>query len=112
MSSAFDQFQLNESDTRPDMGTGKEFACASLFYLLVFAILFAPVIFTGHFLAPDDGFVQNLPNFFGRRRLWDLSIFSGYPLLAGPLVQYFYPLPLLLSHLPQGWNIYILTGYI
>jgi hypothetical protein len=112
MSSAFDQFQLNESDTRPDMGTGKEFACATLFYLFVFAILFSPVIFTGHFLAPDDGFVQNLPNFFGRRSLWSLSIYSGYPLLADPLVQYFYPLPLLLSHVPQGWNIYILTGYV
>jgi hypothetical protein len=113
--SPFDQFQLTHKisqPARPGIGTAKQLAAASLFYLVVFLTLFAPVIFTGHFLAPDDGFVQNLPNFFGRRSLWSLSIYSGYPLLADPLVQYFYPIPILLSHLPQGWNIFVLSGYV
>jgi hypothetical protein len=117
--SAFDQFQINNDnvtaqpgDAGPQLGPLRHLLLACLLYLLVFLSLFSPVLFSGQLLAPDDGFLQNLPNFFGPRTLWTLSIYSGYPLLADPLVQYFYPIPLLLCHLPQGWNIFVVSGYV
>lgn len=107
----FDQI-INQDETESSRLSLKKVGLTFLLYLIIFVALFSPVIFSGHLIAPNDGIIQNVPNFLGVRSLWTQCIYSGYPLLADPQVQFFYPLPLILSHLPEGWNIYVVSGYV
>ncbi len=110
----FDQFKI-----LPDQSSSAAASASWRDDLITFALLtalvtamFAPVFFSGRLLAPDDGIYQNLPNFFGARTLWTTYLCAGFPLVADPLVQFFYPPAIIFAHLPAGWNLYVLLGYV
>ncbi|MDQ3253622.1 MAG: hypothetical protein M3R15_06905, partial [Acidobacteriota bacterium] len=83
-----------------------------IFYSLLFATFFSPVIFFNHLLAPADGIIQSVPNFYSNKVLWDKLILSGFPMTADPSVMTWYPLSLIFSQLPDAWNIFVLSAYV
>ncbi len=83
-----------------------------IFYSLLFATFFSPVIFFNYLLAPADGIIQSVPNFYSNKVLWDKLILSGFPMTADPSVMTWYPLSLIFSQLPDAWNIFVLSAYV
>lgn len=88
-----------------------------LFFSLLFTIFFSPVLFTGHLLAPGagvlgDGLVYHLAFFKSSKVLWDNLLANGFPMIADPQVMAWYPPALLLSYVPGGWNIFVVSAYV
>ena len=84
-----------------------------LFYSLLFLAFFHTVLLKDHLLAVGgDGLYIYLPNFYSKKLLWDLLLFAGFPMMADPQVMTWYPPATLLSWLPNGWNIFMLLGYV
>ncbi len=83
-----------------------------IFYSLLFATFFSPVLFFNHLLAPADGIVQSVPNFYSNKVLWDNLILSGFPMTADPSVMTWYPLSFIFSQLPDAWNVFVLSAYV
>ena len=83
-----------------------------LFFSLLFTLFFAPVIFSGRLLAPNDGIAYYLPAFYSHRTLWTDLIFSGFPLAADPQIQTWYPISLLFSLIPHSWNAFVISAYV
>lgn len=109
---------MESSSLSTRLGNGKSLKEVRYFLLntstffVLFLVLFSPVVLSGRLIAPEDGLDQNLAFFYGTRDLWTPLIMSGYPLLADPQAQFFYPLSYLFLLLPAGWNLYILSGYV
>ena len=80
-------------------------------YSLLYVIFFSPVIFSGKLLAPGDGYVYYLPNFFSERSLWEPLIFSGFPAFADPQVMTWYPISFIFSFF-HSWNAFVISAYI
>ncbi len=88
-----------------------------LFYLLLFTIFFSPVIFFGRLLAPGggrlgDGLLYHVAYFQSNKLLWDPLLAGGFPMIADPQVIAWYPPALLLSFLPGGWNVFVISAYV
>ncbi|HJR09133.1 MAG TPA: YfhO family protein [Pyrinomonadaceae bacterium] len=81
------------------------------FYTLLFVIFFAPVLFSDYLLAPGDGILYFLPNFYARRVLWDTSIWGGFPAVGDSQLMMWYP-PALLFSLLKSWNAFLLSAYV
>ncbi len=88
------------------------------FFVFCTIVFFAFKIAQGYVLAPEDDFVQNYPAFASPVCLWTPLLLTGFPVLADPQVQFFYPLAWLARHLPLGsdltanFNIYIITAFV
>src|SRR5215211_7067912 len=63
-----------------------------LFYSLLYAAFFSPVLLSNRLLAPGDGYVYYLPAFYSRSTLWTTLLQSGYPIASDPQAQSWYPL--------------------
>src|SRR5919205_581259 len=74
-----------------------------VFYTLLFVLFFAPVLFSAYLLAPGDGILYFLPNFYARRVLWDASVWGGFPAVGDSQLMMWYP-PALLFSLFKSWN--------
>lgn len=83
-----------------------------LLYALLFAIFFSPALASGALLAPGDGVPLFLPHFFSKKVLWDVLLFGGFPMFADPQVMMWYPVEMLFSHLPGGWNLFVISAYV
>ena len=88
-----------------------------LFYSLLFTVFFSPVIFTGRLLAPGggrlgDGLLYHVAYFVSDKLRWDPLLAGGYPMIADPQVMAWYPPALLLSFVPGGWNIFVISAYV
>ncbi|MGH9944371.1 MAG: YfhO family protein, partial [Pyrinomonadaceae bacterium] len=83
-----------------------------LFFTAVFVVFFAPVLASGRLLAPGDGTVQSLPNFYGPRTLWDEMIWGGFPAVADSQTMRWYPLTFLFSGLLGSWNVFVIVAYV
>jgi len=89
-----------------------------LIYVGCAVLLFAAKISQGYVLAPEDNFVQNFPAFAGSGFLWTPLLLCGFPVLADPQVQFFYPLAWLARLLPLGsglttnFSIYVISAYV
>lgn len=81
-------------------------------FVFFFAVFFGRILFSDKFLAPEDGRIQNIPAFLSYPTLWTQYLFSGYPAQADPQTQFFYPLAILFSHLWNGWNWFVVMGYV
>jgi hypothetical protein len=81
------------------------------FYTLLFILFFAPVLFSDYLLAPGDGILYFLPNFYARRVLWDTSIWGGFPAVGDSQLMMWYP-PALLFSLLKSWNAFLLSAYV
>jgi hypothetical protein len=89
---------------------------ALVFFLCGAAVIFVPGLMRGLVLAPEDNFVQNFPAFASGGHLWTSLLMSGFPVLADPQVQYFYPLARIARSLGPDlifdFNIYIMSSYV
>lgn len=88
-----------------------------LSYSLLFTVFFSPVLFTGRLLAPGggrlgDGLLYHLAFFQSSKTFWDSLLASGFPMTADPQVMAWYPPSLLLSLMPGGWNIFVVSAYV
>ena len=88
-----------------------------LFYSLLFTLFFSPVIFAGRLLAPGggrlgDGLLYHLAFFLSDKLRWDPLLAGGFPMIADPQVAAWYPPALLLSFVPGGWNIFVISAYV
>jgi hypothetical protein len=81
------------------------------FYSVLYTLFFSRVVFSGGLLAPGDGIVYYLPNFFSKKVLWEPLVFSGFPVAADPQVMTWYPLAsfFALFHL---WNAFVISAYV
>ncbi|MCA1568432.1 MAG: YfhO family protein [Acidobacteria bacterium] len=82
-----------------------------LFYTLLFVLFFAPVLFSDYLLAPGDGILYFLPNFYARRVLWDASVWGGFPAVGDSQLMMWYPPALAFSFL-KSWNAFLLSAYV
>lgn len=80
-------------------------------YTLLFVLYFAPVLFSDYLLAPGDGILYFLPNFYARRVLWDASVWGGFPAAGDSQLMMWYP-PALLFSLVKSWNAFLLSAYV
>ena len=84
-----------------------------LAYAFLFFAFFSPVLLKGHLLSVGgDGLYVYLPNFYSPKVLWDPLLFSGFPMMADPQVMSWYPPAMLLSLVPNTWNIFIIFAYV
>jgi hypothetical protein len=96
----------------------KESLAALGFFVLCAAAFFAFKIAQGYVLAPEDDFVQNYPAFACPLGLWTPLLLTGFPVLADPQVQFFYPLAWLAKHIPLGadlavnFNLFIILAFV
>ncbi len=84
---------------------------AAVIFAIISCSFFLPIVFQGKLLAPGDALIQYLPAFQIGTHFWTNQILCGFPWYADPQSQTFYPLKQILSLVPQGWNIYIMTAY-
>jgi hypothetical protein len=80
-------------------------------YTLLFVVFFAPILFSDYLLAPGDGILYFLPNFYARRVLWDASVWGGFPAVGDSQLMMWYP-PALLFSLVNSWNAFLLSAYV
>ncbi|HEX8457233.1 MAG TPA: hypothetical protein VF656_08050 [Pyrinomonadaceae bacterium] len=80
-------------------------------YTLLFVVFFAPILFSAYLLAPGDGILYFLPNFYARRVLWDASVWGGFPAVGDSQLMMWYP-PALLFSLVKSWNAFLLSAYV
>jgi hypothetical protein len=80
-------------------------------YTLLFVLFFAPVLFSDYLLAPGDGILYFLPNFYARRVLWDASVWGGFPAVGDSQLMMWYPPALVFSFL-KSWNAFLLSAYV
>ncbi|HEV2801026.1 MAG TPA: YfhO family protein [Pyrinomonadaceae bacterium] len=85
--------------------------CVVAGYTLLFVVFFAPVLFSAYLLAPGDGILYFLPNFYARRVLWDESVWGGFPAVGDSQLMMWYP-PALLFSLVKSWNAFLLSAYV
>ncbi|BAU09728.1 hypothetical protein LEP3755_02030 [Leptolyngbya sp. NIES-3755] len=79
----------------------------TLFYLL----FFSSILFTNKLFAAGDTLTYFLPAFFAKRTLWTSLLFGGFPSLADPQMQTWYPLSVLFA-LFQAWNVYTVIAFV
>lgn len=87
------------------------------FFCLLFIFFFSPVLFRNSLLAPGggrlgDAVLYHLTFFQANKVLWDPLLFCGFPMMADPQVMTWYPPSVLLSFLPGGWNVFVLSAYV
>ena len=116
---------MHEAMTTHDTGTGDWHArsapplrAGALHALSVvagyaaFAVaFFSPVIFTDHLLAPGDGMIYFLPNFYARHWPWDNSLWGGYPAAGDSQLMAWYP-PALVFRLIGSWHAFVVSAYV
>ena len=83
-----------------------------LCYAVFFILFFSPVLFGDKLLAPNDGLVHGIPNYYTSPTLWTNLLYSGFPISADPQAQTWYPLALALSWIPGSWNAYMVAVYV
>lgn len=80
-------------------------------YTLLAVLFFSPVIFSKYLIAPGDGMIYFLPNFFARRTLWDASLWGGFPAAADSQRMTWYP-PAVVFSLLGSWHAFMLSAYV
>lgn len=88
-----------------------------LFFSLLYALFFSPVLFYDSLLAPGggrlgDGLLYHLTFFQSSKVFWDPLLANGFPMTADPQVMAWYPPALLLSLLPGTWNVFVVSAYV
>jgi hypothetical protein len=81
-------------------------------FLGLFTLFFASVLFSDRVLAPGDGITYFLPAFYAPKPLWTDLIFGGYPIAADIQNMTWYPPAMLLSRIPNAWNMFVILAYV
>lgn len=87
---------------------------ASVFSLFCcfYIFLFLPLKFNGLLSIFGDVFAYYLPVFYSPRSLWTNLLYSGFPSLADPQFQLWYPLNYFFSLFSNSWNGFIISAYV
>ncbi len=75
-------------------------------YSALYAIFFAPVLFTGRLLGAGDALLYYLPHFLVGTAFWDPLLMGGFPVAADPQAMSWYPLSILFAAL-GSWNGFV-----
>ncbi|HEY9285877.1 MAG TPA: hypothetical protein VIP46_20675, partial [Pyrinomonadaceae bacterium] len=116
---------MHEATTTHDTGTGERNARSApslradalhaaavvAAYAAFAALFFSPVIFTDLLLAPGDGMIYFLPNFYARNWPWDNSLWGGYPAVGDSQLMTWYP-PALLFRALGSWHGFVVSAYV
>lgn len=116
---------MHEATTTDDTGTGEPNARSATFirsnalhalavvasYTAFATLFFSPVIFTDHLLAPGDGMIYFLPNFYAQHWPWDNSLWGGYPSVGDSQLMTWYP-PAVLFRALGSWHAFVVSAYV
>lgn len=88
-----------------------------LFFSILFAVFFSPVIFHGQLLAPGgsrlgDGLLSHLAYYLSPKIAWDPLLANGFPMTADSQAMSWYPPSLILSQFPGTWNIFVISAFV
>lgn len=81
-------------------------------FALLYIAFFSPILFSSDLLAPGDGIIYFLPNFYAKHVLWDTSIWAGFPAFADSQLMMWYPPALVGSLVFNSWNTFLLSAYV
>ena len=99
----------------PDSPSGRRAAAHALgvvaLYTLLAVLFFSPVLFSEYLIAPGDGMIYFLPNFFARRTLWDAALWGGFPAAGDSQRMTWYP-PAVVFSLLGSWHAFMLSAYV
>ena len=102
----------HRAQAAPSLRGGALHALAVVAAYAAFAVLFfSPVIFTDHLLAPGDGMIYFLPNFYARHWPWDNSLWGGYPAAGDSQLMAWYP-PALVFRAVGSWHAFVVSAYV
>src|ERR671939_383503 len=101
-----------EAAVRPRVRLPRHALSVLLCYTALFVAFFAPVLFSDRLLAPGDGLVQSLPNFYEARTAWADLLWGGVPALADPQTMRWYPPAFVFSELLHNWNAFLVSAYV
>jgi hypothetical protein len=82
-----------------------------LFYCVLYALFFSPVLFAGRLLAPGDALSLYLPSFLSPFTLWEPNLQGGFPVAADLQTATWY-LPARLFGLFNSWNSFVLSAFV
>lgn len=80
-------------------------------YTLFAVLFFSPVIFTDRLLAPGDGMIYFLPNFYSQNWPWDNSLLGGFAAVGDSQLMRWYP-PALVFRWLGSWHAFIVSAYV
>jgi hypothetical protein len=80
-------------------------------YTTFVLLFFSPVLLTDRLLAPGDGMIYFLPNFYAERRPWDDSLWGGYAAAGDSQLMTWYP-PAALFRAFGSWHGFIVSAYV
>ena len=83
-----------------------------IFFCCFYILLFLPLKFDGLFSIFGDVFAYYIPVFYSPRSLWTNLLYSGFPSLADPQFQLWYPLNYFFSLFSNSWNGFIISAYV
>ena len=79
----------------------------SLFYCLCFSAIFP----ADKLMAPGDGWREFAPTFYAKKSLWLNLVCAGFPAIADPQFQFWYPLTLIFQCF-HSYNGLVISAYI
>lgn len=93
----------------PDATAKREIAFGVLIVVLIVLLFFSPALISGSSLAPGDGAVAYLPNFYSEEfSAWSHAIYAGYPAGFDPQFQRYYAPFWLLPSFP----LFVVFAYV
>jgi hypothetical protein len=96
---------------RPVRGGALHALCVVAAYALFAAAFFSPVLFTDHLLAPGDGMIYFLPNFYAHHWPWDNTLTGGFAAVGDSQLMTWYP-PALVFRWVGSWHAFIVSAYV
>lgn len=85
--------------------------CVVAAYALFATLFFSPVLFTDRLLAPGDGMIYFLPNFYAEHRPWDGSLWGGYAAVGDSQLMTWYP-PAVVFRALGSWHAFVVSAYV
>jgi hypothetical protein len=83
-----------------------------LLFCTAYTVLFFPRIFEGSVNISGDVFAYYLPVFLSPRSLWTNLLYGGFPSLADPQFQLWYPINRWFALFPHTWECFTISAYV
>ncbi|HEY8667669.1 MAG TPA: YfhO family protein [Tepidisphaeraceae bacterium] len=103
---------IHDTSGRQGIGGLRHVLLVMAFFVGLYVLFFAPVLFTHRLLAPGDGLAYYLPTYQIAKTTWSDLTFSGFPLAADPQAMTWYPPARILALLPHSWNVFVVFAYV
>ncbi len=90
---------------------GKTLALTVLGFSLLYCVCFAAIFPADKLMAPGDGWRTFAPYFYAKKTFWLDLVCTGYPTIADPQFQFWYPLALIFQCF-HSYNGFIISAYV